>query len=116
MLDGQAQMLVPKAAVKELEALGKDFEAAAKYAQRLKVLSSGVASGSVADAILGLVADGNAQTFCVLTEDKELQKQVSRIAGVPLFRFAREKLIVVAPAERLATEAQTAMDRVGTPA
>ncbi|KAL1510106.1 hypothetical protein AB1Y20_006438 [Prymnesium parvum] len=98
LLGGRAHMLVPKAVVRELEALGKQYEGAAKIARRLKQLPS--VGGSAAEAVLSLVGEGNESKYCVLTEDRALQREVARMPGVPLIRFAREKLIVASPAER----------------
>lgn len=114
MLGGAAQLVVPRPVVRELELLGKEFAAAAKLAKRLKLLPASATGGSAVEAILQLVRSNGEHKLCVLTEDPALQRELSRIPGVPLLRFAREKLILSAPTERLAASQQTAMDKVGS--
>lgn len=96
LLGGKVRLSVPKAVVAELHALGKQFAVAAKAARRLRVLSGdGSRASEASSSILALVADHNPQRFVVCTEDPNLQKAISKLNGVPLIRFARERLVLV---------------------
>lgn len=111
MLGSNMRMFVPKAVIKELEALGKGYETAVKVARQLKVLPSNGSTSSASEALLGLIGKTNPEKYCVLTEDPSLQNELSHMLGVPLLRFARQKLVLAIPAERLATAAETSMDQ-----
>jgi len=100
LLGGPVRLLVPKPVVAELHVLGKKFAAAAKYARRLKVLNTeGTAAAeqkfaSAADAVVAHVAGGNPERFFVMTEDAALRQRLAALPGLPLLRFARERLVV----------------------
>jgi U3 small nucleolar RNA-associated protein 23 len=101
VLGGRAQLLVPSAVLVELKSLGQQYSDAEKLARRLTPLPDEEAKAqSAAEALVRLVADGNADRYCVLTEDPSLQRQLAKMPGVPLLRFARERIIVEAPVER----------------
>ena len=104
LLGGKVKLLVPKAAVAELHALGREFSAAAKYARRLKIVAADdKAAGNAAEALIGLVNGGNPNHHFVLTEDAELRHRLSELRAVPLVRFARDRLVLQAPDRLLAT-------------
>ena len=96
LLGGRVEIVVTRAVVAELRALGKEFAAAAAAAQKLKYLASD-GEGSALESVLALVQNGNPQHLFVLTEDKKMQQRVASIAGVPLMRFARDRLMLEAP-------------------
>jgi U3 small nucleolar RNA-associated protein 23 len=109
MLGGKVRMVVPRAVVAELHALGRHFAAAAKYARRLKIVATPAAEDTgdsptkpskaegAGDALLSLVARGNPGHYFVLTEDAELQQRLGDLQTVPLLRFARGRLVLEAP-------------------
>mmetsp|Transcript_23005 Transcript_23005/g.58572 ORF Transcript_23005/g.58572 Transcript_23005/m.58572 type:complete len:275 (-) Transcript_23005:332-1156(-) len=102
MLCDRVRLLVPRAVVAELHALGRNFAAAAKVARRLKIVESDTAAPAgktaAADALLALVADGNPQHYFVLTEDGELRARLNGNNAVPLLRFVRGgRLVLEAP-------------------
>ena len=96
LLGGRCEIVVTRAVVAELRALGKDFAAAAAQAQKLQYLAS-ENSDSALESVLALVQNGNPQHLFVLTEDKKMQLRVASIPGVPLLRFARDRLMLEAP-------------------
>ena len=96
LLGGRCEIVVTRAVVAELRALGKDFAAAAAQAQKLQYLASDN-SDSALESVLALVQNGNPQHLFVLTEDKKMQLRVASIPGVPLLRFARDRLMLEAP-------------------
>lgn len=96
LLGGRCEIVVTRAVVAELRALGKDFAAAAAQAQKLQYLASDN-SDSALESVLALVQNGNPQRLFVLTEDKKMQRRLASIPGVPLLRFARDRLMLEAP-------------------
>ena len=70
--------------------------AAAAQAQKLQYLASDN-SDSALESVLALVQNGNLQRLFVLTEDKKMQRHLASIPGVPLLRFARDRLMLEAP-------------------
>jgi U3 small nucleolar RNA-associated protein 23 len=109
VLGGRAQLLVHPVVLNELKALGSQFAAAERLARSLPALPSVTASaGAAAEVLLDLVANGNQERYCILTEDPALQRLISKLPGVPLLRFARERVIVEAPVERTARGAEAA--------
>ena len=113
VLGGRAQLLVPTAVISELKGLGKEYADAEKIARQLEPLVTEETNKpqTAAEALLSLVAGGNAQHYCVLTEDPTLQRRLAKMPGVPLLRFARERIIVEAPAERTADQENAARSR-----
>lgn len=98
VLGGNVRLLVPRAVVAELHVLGRKFAAAAKTARRLKVIDDDAAAASAADALVALVADGNARRRFVMTEDTDVRQRLAQLPAVPLLRFARSqtaKLLIV---------------------
>ena len=104
LLGGRAEVVVSRAVVAELRALGKDFAGAAAAAQKLKYIAS-EGAGTAFDSVLALVRGGNPQKLCVLTEDPQLQRRVGGLMGVPLLRFARDRLMLEAPCRAEGTAA-----------
>ena len=96
LLGGRVDIVVTRAVVAELRALGKEFATAAAAAQKLKYLAS-EGEGSALESVLALVESGNLQHLFVLTEDKKMQQRLGLIAGVPVMRFARDRLMLEAP-------------------
>lgn len=105
LLGDKVKLLVPKAAVAELHALGRNFSAAAKFARRLQVVvpaenggtASAAGASAAAEALVALVDGGNPSHHFVLTEDVELRQRLAGMPGVPLLRFARGRLVLEAP-------------------
>ena len=109
VLGDKVRLLVPKPVVAELHKLGRDFSEAAKFARRLKILTTSEASTNAAEAIMELVDNGNAQRRFVMTEDMELRRQLTNLNSVPILRFARQQIVVELPGGRAAaTEALAA--------
>ena len=90
--------------VAELHALGRKFAAAAKIARRLDIMDdpAGGATSAI-EALINLVAGGNAKRRFIFSEDPEVKQELADIAGVPLLRFARSQLIVELPGGHAAT-------------
>ena len=110
LLGGRCHLLVPRAIVAELHVLGRKFAAAAKIARRLKVVDGNdmSSSSSASNALLALVADGNARRRFVMTEDPELREQLAALRVVPLLRFARSQIILELPGGRAQAQVQAA--------
>jgi U3 small nucleolar RNA-associated protein 23 len=102
VLGGNVRLLVPRAVVAELHVLGRKFAAAAKTARRLKVIDDDAAAASAADALVALVADGNARRRFVMTEDTDVRQRLAQLPAVPLLRFARSQIVVELPGGRAA--------------
>jgi len=101
LLSGRMQLVVTRAVVSELRSLGKEFKAATSAAKRLPKLDGGTSqASSAASSVIDAVCDGNPQRLCVFSEDAELQNQLKALPGVPLIRFARQRLVLVPPSER----------------
>eukprot|EP00316_Scyphosphaera_apsteinii_P008956 CAMPEP_0119311792 /NCGR_PEP_ID=MMETSP1333-20130426/23868_1 /TAXON_ID=418940 /ORGANISM="Scyphosphaera apsteinii, Strain RCC1455" /LENGTH=245 /DNA_ID=CAMNT_0007316263 /DNA_START=9 /DNA_END=746 /DNA_ORIENTATION=+ len=102
VLGGRMQSLfVTRAVVAELRSLGKEFKAATSMAKRLPKLEGGTSQAAAAgDSVIGAVRDGNPQRLCVLTEDPTLYRMLLDLPGVPLLRFARQRLVLEPPSER----------------
>ena len=96
LLGGRAEVVVTRPIVAELRALGKEFAAASAAAQKLRYVASD-GSGTALESVLALVRGGNPQRLCVLSEDPQLLRRVGAIVGVPLLRFARDRLVLEAP-------------------
>ena len=96
LLGGRAEVVVTRPIVAELRALGKEFAAASAAAQKLRYVASD-GSGTALESVLALVQRGNPQRLCVLSEDSQLLRRVGAIVGVPLLRFARDRLVLEAP-------------------
>lgn len=107
LLGGKVRLLVPKAVVSELRAFGPRFQEAERLACTFRPLEEDAASTqTAAETLLGKVGDGNPDRLMVLTEDGGLQRELARVPGVPLLRFARERLVLEAPTERTCRDAE----------
>ena len=104
LLGEKVRLLVPRMVVAELHALGRKFAAAAKIARRLDIMDdpAGGATSAI-EALINLVAGGNAKRRFIFSEDPEVKQELADIAGVPLLRFARSQLIVELPGGHAAT-------------
>jgi U3 small nucleolar RNA-associated protein 23 len=113
ILGGKVRLLVPKAVVAELHALGRKFADAARIARRLRVLAT--ESKSAADSIVALVSDGNMQRRFVMTADSDLRTRLAELRAVPLLRFARDSPIVLELPGGRSAEAHAAVVRAPEP-
>lgn len=89
------ELLVPRAALRELELLGDAMREALQVARQLQVVEHGELGdeADVTKVVSALVGDRNERKFVVCTQEVELRKVLRAVPGVPLIYLNRSVLV-----------------------
>lgn len=96
----EVRLLVPRAALEELEAFGEPCRAAVDFVQEhCEVLERPAAVGAEAacDGLRRTVGEANAGRFLVCTMDEGLRRDLRRVPGVPLILLNQTSLVLESP-------------------
>jgi U3 small nucleolar RNA-associated protein 23 len=92
---GECELLVPRAALRELELLGEPMRAAFELAQQFTVVEHDDLGDEqdVTKVIAHLIGDRNERKLVVCTQEVELRKALRAVPGVPLIYLNRSVLV-----------------------
>lgn len=92
---GECELLVPRAALRELELLGEPMRAAFELAQQFQVVEHDDCGdeADVTKVIAHIIGERNERKLVVCTQEVELRKALRAVPGVPLIYLNRSVLV-----------------------